>query len=104
MVRTELRPRPFQASSNKTSIRVGTEINDNGVKGTTFNIPNRVKLKARRRFSEKPQKLIETLNIPASCKDPNVFNGENNMKAPMRIRHKRQKSLHKILSNVHVNI
>jgi hypothetical protein len=107
MVRTKLCPTPFFTSSNKTIVRIGNESNYNGVKGSTFDLPKRVKLKARRRFTEKShfQKISDASNsTDVLFKSSPRYAKKNCILASISTRHKRQKSLHNILTKINVNI
>ena len=107
MVRTKWCPKPISAAYGNTAAHFGTEANDNGAKKTIFDLPKRVKLKARRRFSEKvlSQTILDSPKPTyTSCKATLQYNGRTRMTASIHIRHKRPKSLHRILSKVNVNV
>ena len=107
MVRTKLCPAPFVASCNKTIVRIGNESNYNSVKGSTFDLPKRVKLKARRRFTERfqLQKISDTSNSEdVLFKSSPRYAKKTCILASISSRHKRQKSLHNILTKINVNI
>ena len=107
MVRTKLCPKPFLASCNNTKVRIGNSTNHNGIKEKSFDLPMRVKLKARRRLTEKPlyQKLSEpSHNTNDLFESSPRFSRKNSIPISNSSRHKRQKSLHNILTTIHVNI
>ena len=107
MVRTKLCPTPFLASCNKSIVQVDNKSNYNVVKGSTFDLPKRVKLKARRRFTDKSefQKISDaTNNTDVLFKSSPQYAKKSCILASISNRHKRQKSLHNILTKINVNI
>ena len=107
MVRTKWCPKSFVDHYGSTVARLSIQNNENSPKGSTFNFPKRIKLKARRRFSERPVSRKELKSPPptsALVKNSSLQTGTNKMTAAPGARHKRQKSLHKIFSRVQVNV
>ena len=88
MVRTKWSPKPHMACSPKAVLRLYYEPNDNSIQQNLVNYPMRVKLKAKRKFSEKHmQKELGTNNTNTAT-----------------LGHKRQKSAHRILTTTKVNL
>ena len=107
MVRTKLCPTPYLGSCNKTIVRIGNECNYNVIRGSNIDLPKRIKLKARRRFTEKPhfQKISDESNsADLLFKSSPRYTKKNCIVASSGSRHKRQNSLHNILAKVNVNI
>ena len=107
MVRTKCSPIPFGIPSNNTRLRLDNEPNDNSFKCSTLHFPTRVKLKAKRKFeTPKPKELCpgpENSNNASQiiCSGQSVKKLGHNR---VNIRHKRQKSLHGILTKLIVII
>ena len=107
MVRTKLCPKPFIGTCNKTKVRICDTTNHNGIKGNNLDLPMRVKLKARRRLTEKPlyQKISElSNNTNDRYESLPTFARKSSIPICNGSRHKRQKSMHNILTAIHVNI
>ena len=107
MVRTKWCPNPFVDHYGTTVAQLSVHPNEIGLNGSTFNFPKRIKLKARRRFTERPvsRKSLKS-PPPTGGVDRNSpwHSGTNKMTAGISSRHRRQKSLHRIFTNVQVNV
>ena len=88
MFRTKWTLKPLMAGSPKAVLRLYYEPNDNSIQQNLSNYPMRVKLKAKRKFTEKRmQKELVTNNTDTAT-----------------LGHKRHKSAHRILTTTKVNL
>ena len=108
MVRTKCSPIPFGNSSNNTLFRLGNEPIGNTFKCSTLNYPTRVKLKGKRKLTKSPNPI----ELYSGAKRANKISqlscssqsGQNYAYTRANNGHKRQKSLHRILTKLIVNI
>ena len=104
MVRTKWCPKQFVNHASAKAVQLKAQTIDTDINNSSFRFPKRIKLKARRRLSEalSPKKLKSPQPSSTLGRGSPFRRVSNQTANGTGSRHKRQKSLHKICTNVHV--
>ena len=104
MVRTKWCPKQFVNHATAKAVQLKAQTLDTDINNSSFRFPKRIKLKARRKLSEAlSSKKLKSPPPASTLGRGSPFRRVSNQTANgTGSRHKRQKSLHKICTNVHV--